>query len=160
MNGQSTPRMDYVQSATAAENASSVLYNLSEQCLMAHTLRAVEMYIRNEYKKLIFPIVLQVEKGVRARFRGSKSWTIVTDYNAYISVDEELSHDQKRVCIAHECFHILEFFRPTKSNRERIEEICDIFANKLCEKHHQFYSEPANIEKCKFHGLPINCKRY
>jgi hypothetical protein len=158
MSEPALPKMTFEHSAATAENASVVIYNLSEQSLMAHTLRAVEAYIRSEYKKSIFPIILLVEKGVRNRHR-SKSWTIVTDYNAYISVDEEMSHDQKRVCIAHECFHVLEFFRPVKSERSRIEEVCDIFANKLCEKHHNFYCDGTNIEKCKFHGLPINAQR-
>jgi hypothetical protein len=151
--------MDYPNSVSRAENETSVIYNLAEQSLMAHTLRAVETLIRKEYKKRIFPIILQVEKGVMSRY-GSKSWAIVTDFNAFIVVDEDLAHNQKRVCIAHECFHVLEFFRPVKSDRQNIEEICDAFANTLCKKHHEYYCKPENVDKCKFEGLPINCRRH
>ena len=42
MNGAAAPQMSLVQSVAAAENLAHVIYNLSERCLMAHTLRAVE----------------------------------------------------------------------------------------------------------------------
>jgi Zn-dependent peptidase ImmA (M78 family) len=150
--------MDFTSSILAAENLSEVVYGLSERCLMAHSIRAIEWQITREYNKNVFPIVLIVEKGVHERWR-SKSWAIVTADNAYIFIEEELSRDQKRVCIAHECYHILEFFRPVKSDKAKIEDVCDRFANELCKKHNAFYNNPEKVNECKFGKLPINSKR-
>ena len=159
MTGPVLPAMDYARSIAAAENISGVIYNLSEQCLMAHTLRAVELHITREYNKNEFPIILVVEDGVIKRWN-SKSWTFVTADCAYIWIEQELSRDQKRVCIAHEAYHVLEFFRPVKSDKSRIEDICDQFANDLCRKHDLFYRDPDKVKTCMFNGLPINSKRH
>ena len=158
MTTPALPAMDYDRSITTAENIAGVIYNLSEQCLMAHTLRAVEWHITREYNKNVFPIVLTVEEGVIDRWH-SKSWTVVTADFAHIFIEHELSRDQKRVCIAHEAYHVLEFFRPVKSDRNRIEDICDQFANELCRKHDQFYRNPEKVKTCMFGRLPINSKR-
>jgi hypothetical protein len=150
--------MDFEQSIAAAENLSNLVYTLSERCLMAHTLRAVEWHICDEYNKIVFPITLTVEADVLRRHR-SKSYVVATAYNASIFIEETLSRDQKRVCIAHECYHILEFFQPNKSFGARIEDICDQFANDLCRKHKAFYDSPDKIAQfCKFTNLPINSR--
>jgi hypothetical protein len=148
------PAMDFEQSIAAAGNLAEVIYNLSQQCLMAHTLRACEFHIASEYNKNRFPITLTIEKSTL----GKKSWVLVTGDYAAIFIEENLSRDQQRVCIAHECYHILEFFRPIKSHHPKIEDISDEFANGLCKKHNEFYNDPAKIAACKFLKLPINCK--
>jgi hypothetical protein len=158
MTNPALPAMDFTRSIAAAENISGVIYNLSEQCLMAHTLRAVEWHITREYNKNEFPIILTVEDGVIDRWR-SKSWTIVTADSAHVFIEQSMSRDQKRVCIAHEAYHVLEFFRPVKSDKSRIEDICDHFANDLCGKHDAFYRDPVKVKSCIFGKLPINSKR-
>ena len=159
MNGESGAFMDLAESMTAAGNLAEVIYNLSERSLMAHTLRAVESHICDEYSKRFFPIGLVVEPGVQARYKGKKSWLLITDKNAQIFVEATLAKDQKRVCIAYECYHILEFFRPKKSHPGNIEDICDAFANALCMKHKAFYDDPHKVaEFCKFGHLPIRSR--
>jgi hypothetical protein len=153
------PVMNLVDSLVSAENFAGVIYNLSEQCFMAHTLRAVECHITREYNKTEFPIILVVEDGVQSRWN-SKSWSFPTGTCAYIWVDEKLDRDQMRVCIAHEAYHIIEYFRPTKSSREHLEEVCDKFANELCTQHDAFYKNPEKVKKCEFGRLPINSKRH
>ena len=158
MNGATGAFMDFAESINAAENLATVVYNLSERCLMAHTLRAVECHICAEYNKHFFPITLTVEKGVQIRSQ-AKSSVFVTDHNAYIFIEEELSRDQQRVCIAHECYHILEFFKPKKSDKSRIEDICDQFANAVCMQHKAFYDSPEKVAQfCKFGQLPIKSR--
>lgn len=158
MSGTSRPSLDYAASTTSALNLAEVIYSQSERCLMAHTLRAVESFIAKEYQKPHFTIALQVEQGVQARWK-SKSWIIIRPNDAIILIDEGLSRDQKRVCIAHECYHLLDQFRPNRSDPKAIEEICDHFANALCEQHNKFYRDPQKIAQCQFNGLPINAKR-
>jgi hypothetical protein len=60
MNGAQGATMDFAESVAAAENLANVVYNLSERCLMAHTLRAVEWHVCEEYNKNVFPIILTV----------------------------------------------------------------------------------------------------
>jgi hypothetical protein len=158
MTPHTPPPMDYTTSMQAAENLAEVIYNLSEQCLMAHTLRAVEWHITREYNKDEFSIILVVEGGVQNRWH-SKSWSFPTSTCAYIWVDETLDRDQKRVCIAHEAYHILEYMRPVKSNPPRLEDVCDHFANNLCKQHDAFYKNPAKVKACEFGKLPVNSKR-
>lgn len=158
MNGDTSPKMDRFQAEATALNAVELIYNLSEQCLMAHTIRAIETHVCREYRKPHYPIILHVDRGVQSRW-GSKSWAIVTATVAHVQVEANLSRDQQRVCIAHECYHILEFFRPTKTKKADKEDFCDLFANKLCEKHNSFYNNHEKVSGCKFGHLPINSKR-
>jgi hypothetical protein len=160
MNGDTPqPPLGFEESIEAAQNLAAVIYNLSEQCLMAHTIRAVEWYVTREYQKPRYSIVLQVEAGVNKRW-GAKSWALLRPESAVILIDEDLSRDQKRVCVAHECYHVLEQFRLRKSDQHRIEDICDQFANDLCKKHDKFYRDDAKIALCRFGSLPINSKRH
>lgn len=158
MTSPTPPTLDFDRSIQASENLAAVIYNLSELCLMAHTLRAVEWHITEEYNKDEFPIILVVEPGVLKRWR-SKSWCFPTASFAYIWIDDSLDRDQKRICIAHEAYHILEYFKPVKSDPVRLEDICDQFANALCRQHDGFYRNPDKIKACMFGRLPINSKR-
>jgi hypothetical protein len=76
MNGSSGVAMDLAQSLECAKNLANIVYTLSECCLMAHTLRAMESHICENYNKIVFPIILTVEPKVFLRFK-AKSYVVV-----------------------------------------------------------------------------------
>jgi Zn-dependent peptidase ImmA (M78 family) len=148
---------DQVRSNIVAENLANVIYNLSEQCLMAHTLRAAESHIRRETGNKSFSIILEIDDKITSRLQKKSHTTYAPQLNnACVVVAPHLDHDQKRVCIAHEVYHIIEHFKAEKTAPKDVEPVCDHFANALCLQHNAFYKDPEKIKKCQFGKLPIN----
>jgi hypothetical protein len=133
------------------------IFASSRKCLMAHTLRAVEEHIRGHSSKKSYPIIVRVVDGMLPRY-ARISWTLFTPQYAYILVDKGLSHDHKRVCIAHECYHILHGQGTHIPRPDIIEDSADIFANDLCRQHNNFYRDPESLKHCQFSHLPIKSR--
>jgi len=142
-----------------AHSLAGDIYSYSKQALMAHSVRAVKEHLRKKYQMNHYAIVVNQSSEILTRYRRN-SWVVFGANSATIFVDQSLGHDETRVCIAHELFHILFSFEPgVEPHRFRgrlMEDACDVFANELCERHDAFYKDPTVIDtKCRFHNLPI-----
>jgi hypothetical protein len=143
------------------EEANSIageIYDLSTRALMAHSIRGVEQFLAKKYN-FNTQVVLLFEP-VFKHF-GRMSWCSVAANSGgltFIAVDDNRDWDNnhRRFCVAHELYHVLWSIGSTRPPQRniRMEQICDQFANVLCQKHHEFNDNPANIAKLKFHGLP------
>lgn len=143
-----------------ARDLAKEIYEQSKRALMAHSVRAVKEHLRAKHRINHYTIVIRQLTGIQSRY-ARNSWVVFGQRNATILVDQSLEHDETRVCIAHELFHVLySFERSTadpKRNRGRLmEDACDVFANELCELHNAFYQDGETIlRRCRFHNLPI-----
>jgi len=148
---------------TAGEIAQKI-YKVSTETLMAHSIRAVEGYLRQHYD-FDTAIVLQPSKEVLSDM-GRMSWCSVasnTGDPSYIFYQDdhpnwEKSH--KRFCIAHELYHVIWAVGSSIKTPRRdrtAESVCDIFANELCRCHDTFYAEQATKQNAdlRFQGLPF-----
>lgn len=139
-----------------------VIYKISEDRLMAHSIAAVEHFIAKSRKKykfenngLIFPIKI---KKVNSKIDNSNARASFGLKGAVIFVNSTASHNDQRRGIAHELGHILlsglRFACPEFlcfDTKAVTEKECWEFADSLCDKHHSFYSDPQNIKnKCLF----------
>lgn len=147
-----------------ARDFAGIIYSLSEEAYMAHSIQAVKRYIRERKgnRQENFIIVVRAVSGVDG-YSGRKSFVKVWPSKAIILVDKQLNREQKRMCIAHELFHILlcmETFLRTanfnKPDRSRmLEDSCDLFAKNLCASHHEFYCNRDKVlEFCTFTRFP------
>ncbi len=145
-----------------AEQLAQHIYDTASGCLMAHSIRAVEKYLRETYN-FDTQIVLQPCQHV-FRDMGRLSWSSVAANRGHITYityldDKDLDKNHKRFCIAHELYHVI-WSVGTSSGVSRTtgtEQICDHFANDLCRKHDRFYEEQAgtNNGSIRFQGLPF-----
>jgi hypothetical protein len=151
-------------SAITAASAQEI-YGLSKDCLMAHSIRAVELYVS---QKLSHKHHIVLIGGPRSVVSPNKnSWCLPGKPTSRIWVDDTLIHDEKRFCIAHELYHVILEVSPLDDAKleavakehaitkdEFVEQLCDVFARDLCAEHDKFYRNPANIDdSCKFHNL-------
>jgi hypothetical protein len=154
---------NFAEDATAGEIAQKV-YDLATDSLMAHSIRAVEEYLRQTYD-FDTAIVLRRDNNVLSD-TGRLSWCSVaanTGDPSYIfvqdtDVDRNWDHSRKRFCIAHELYHVMWAVGSSTSTPVRnakTESLCDVFANDLCMKHDAFYEEQAKVMNvgCRFQGL-------
>ena len=152
-------------SDTTASGIAKVIYDISTECLMAHSIRAIEHHLREQYD-FTTTIVLCPSKYVLSD-SGRLSWCSValnTGDPTYIFYqdDPDLDKTRKRFCIAHELYHVIWSAENSDNGGAvvardlRTESACDIFANSLCTLHDEFYKEEAtrNNGGIRFHGLP------
>lgn len=156
--------------ADVAREIAGSVFDHSTECLMAHSIRAVERYLGSfKYRVHVSLNVLGTEK-MRSLFPRDKEGL---DYlqsgcsvprvlvrnpskfqRAIIWVNGDGGHNNTRLRIAHELYHVVWSVMgigETKTKRSReAEEVCDIFARTLCKKHDQFYEKPENIGKLRF----------
>ena len=145
--------------------AADEVYAISRDCLMAHSIRAVEFYVSHKLQKPHHIILMEDAQD----FVLKKSWCapgIPVSHTSRIWVDPSLPHDEKRFCIAHELYHIVLSVSPLDEAlleatakecgvhpKVYIEHLSDKFARDLCNQHHGFYCDPKNIDNhCKFHN--------
>lgn len=133
------------------------IYKLSTDCLMAHSIRAVERYLLEKYG-FNTQIILAVENWMRADL-GRVSVSSVAVENGgitYIYVQDDIGFNQQRFCIAHELYHVIWSIGSSEpsdhDHSKNTEGCCDCFANDLCLQHHRFYDDPKNIDKLKSIG--------
>lgn len=135
------------------------VYNLSKQCLMAHSVRAVEYYIEHKLDnaELRLPHKIKVTESSPLMYLGKRAIVYISAVKTEIQVDKDLGFENKRMAIAHELGHIL--FAKCKGGNNKIskdldtESACQIFERHLCTLHHQFYKDPLNIARIKFPSL-------
>src|ERR1700744_5696656 len=116
------------------------IYNTSFECLMAHSIRAVEKYLR-DFHNFDTQIVLEPNKNVRDD-TGRLSWCSVASNSGnityiYFQEDADLEKSRKRFCIAHELYHVIWSVGSSSSvpRDKAVESTCDVFANDLCRMH-------------------------
>lgn len=126
---------------------------------MAHSIRAVEQFLRDTYA-FDTQIVLLDDKNV-FKDTGRMSWCSVASNSGdptYISVDarSDWDNNHRRFCIAHELYHVIWSVgsAPQVPRTGAVEMMCDHFANNLCNEHHKFYEDETNLKKLLFQGLP------
>jgi len=143
-----------------------IIYNYSQDCLMAHSIRAFQQHILEKYHAH-YDIVILKRKGLFT-ITGKKSTLNFFSTGVFVLVDADEPHDQQRACIAHEIYHLIlaakyisgndddqhKLMKKLPSCRE-VEDICDVFANDLCTLHHKFYESDEAVKKGIFHNLPI-----
>ncbi len=142
----------------SAREVANEVYSLSEQCLMAHSIRAVEKYLLEKYA---FPtqIILEISDNVVSDM-DRLSWCSPAQNKGdktFIFVDREWGdQDQRRFCVAHELYHIIwSVASVTPPDRSRNgEEVCDIYANRLCELHNEFNTDTAKRASLIFTKIP------
>ena len=151
---------DFELSATA-EDLAQRIYDTSTGCLMAHSIRSVEKYLRETYN-FDTQIVLQPCSHVLSDM-DRLSWSSVAQNSGHITYirywdNTELDNTRRRFCIAHELYHVIWSIGTASSLVRGIgtEQIFDHFANDLCRKHDKFYADQAKINNgdIRFLGLP------
>lgn len=137
------------------------IYALSEQCLMSHSIRAVEKYIEEKLENPIYrqPHRIRVLIAQPQRYFHKRAIAFIHVGRSEILVDSEanIGFEQQRLAIAHELGHIL--FAKGKHGKNRIvrdrdtESACGIFEKDLCRRHNEFYKKEANIKRLLFSSL-------
>lgn len=147
-----------VVNGDAARSIAERVYALSEECLMAHSIRAVERYLLETYR-IHTPIVLKLHPQALTEF-GRLSFCSVataTGFPTVIWVQSDADHNHRRFCIAHELYHVICAISSSSESVPRsryIEDVCDLFANELCRRHHEFHIKPETQARLRFDGLP------
>ena len=149
------------EAPATAERLAKSIYDISTECLMAHSIRSVERYLRETYK-FDTQIVLKPSKTVFPDM-GRLSWCSVAANSGDLTYiffhdDPEWDRNRKRFCIAHELYHVIWSVGSAANvpRHKMTESLCDLFANDLCRHHDAFYEEQAKAANqfIRFQGLP------
>lgn len=137
------------------------IYDLSERCLMAHSIRAVERYIEETLDNALYrqPHRIKVIEAKPLMYFRKRAIAFIHVGWSDILVDSEanIGFEQQRLAIAHELAHIL--FAKCKHGTNRIvrdvetESACAIFEKELCRLHSNFYKDERNVKRLIFHSL-------
>lgn len=140
-----------------AEARAKEIYKLSEDCLMAHSIRAVEKHLLEKYD-FNTQIVVAIEDWLRTDLGRVSGCSVPASSGdvTYIYVQNDLEFNMQRFCIAHELYHVLWSVGSTEpgdhSRSVDAEELCDCFANDLCLQHRKFYEKIENVDRLKSIG--------
>jgi hypothetical protein len=135
------------------------IYTLSTQCLMAHSVRAVEHYLEHRIDNLDHrrPHRINITESTPMFYLGKRAVAYIFVGRTEIKVDKDLGFEEKRMAIAHELGHVLfaksNFGNNTIAVDRDTEDSCKIFEKALCKHHHDFYCDPNNISRIKFPSL-------
>lgn len=128
-----------------AHSKAEEIFNLSTECLMSHSVRAVEEYFFRRGRS--FSIRIQIRKNFAAKAQ-SQALAYIFHNMAKIVVDEDIGKEFQRRSIAHELGHIVvafeELLTTGKLSRRAdkyAEDACTIFEKDLCARHHRFNSD-------------------
>ncbi len=130
------------------------IYSISEKCLMAHSIRAVEECVE---RKRQVPFRIRIKQSPTQKYLGRRALAFIKPMAAEIKVGMELDFENRRLGIAHELAHIL--FVSLYGNGKTIafdkptEDACAIFEKQLCSRHDKFYANEENIKKLRFQSL-------
>jgi hypothetical protein len=148
------------------ETDANEIYAISENALMAHTIRAAKHCF---FRKRL-GLDIQIEPVEDDFIEGNSISALFSRYFAHainhrlvkakIYIRNDASRPLARFCIAHEIYHLLiqfEKFDPVFGvwpggyllNREE-EDACDAFAWHLCRQHNDFYWDQEKLAHCRF----------
>jgi len=127
-----------------ADRLAQRIDDISTDCFMAHAIRAAEKYLHETYG-FDTQIILRPDRNILTD-TGRISWSSVAQnsgHKTYIAfpADPNLDKNHKRFCIAHELYHVIWSIGSASGAVVRnrgTEEICDMFANRLCFLHDKF----------------------
>ena len=138
------------------------IYHRSEQCLMAHSIRAVQSFLEENGKGRHW---ITITIGKPKRYLGRRAIAIINPDDTEIVVAEDIGFENQRLGIAHELAHLLmaklapfdevkqEVREAGVTARAIIEGACSIFEKDLCMRHHGFYANAENRMKLLFPSL-------
>lgn len=134
-----------------AETRAKAIFSAASSALMAHSVRGVETYLKNHLVRT--HITIRVVPNLYKE-TGRNSFLVDTGGGKVeISLELELTDDYKRICIAHELYHVLIWRDPTmkeQPTKAETEEFCDVFANRLCVACNHFYMSGKAVEAGQF----------
>lgn len=140
----------------AAHAYAKEVYDLSESCLMAHSIRAIQRHLEEKGKGQHWISLTHTKAG---QFLHRRAFAIIKPQYTDIVVNSTVEREQQRRGIAHELAHLI-FVKlrdsvPPLPGRINpiIESACDIFEKDLCKMHHDFYSKEENLKKLLFQSL-------
>jgi len=141
-----------------AHDWANEIFSLSEKCLMAHSIKAVEVWVDRERmatgKNNHFSI--RVRLGHAKKYLGRRAIAVINGDHAEIQVDSEIGHEYQRLAVAHELAHILFWVKKkVQSYDVDTESACGVFEKALCKKHDEFYSDPKNIARLRFSSIQL-----
>jgi hypothetical protein len=132
------------------------VYELSESCLMAHSIRSVQRYLEENGKGRHWISLTPTKSG---QLLPRRAFAIIQPQQTDIIVNLTVEPEHQRRGIAHELGHLLfvKFFHQRPPSLGRIDPItesaCNVFEKDLCKRHHIFYSLEANLKKLLFNSL-------
>jgi Zn-dependent peptidase ImmA (M78 family) len=135
------------------------VYELSELCLMAHSIRAVQMLLEQNGVPKYW---VNIKLSASWKYIGKRAMAVIMPNEADILVDGSISLEDQRKGIAHELAHVLcaKLASRTISSphgyaykAKAIEDACKIFEEELCARHHKFYTTDQNKPKLLFPSL-------
>jgi hypothetical protein len=124
------------------------VYTLSEKCLMAHSIRAVEEYIEKglgDSQVMRPPHRIKIRLCNSQKYLGRRALAAIDKVKGTteIQVDKDIGFEQQRLAIAHELAHVLFaiFIGDGKfiSFDTVTESACKLFEEILCVHHDRFY---------------------
>ena len=129
-----------------AHSAAKDIFDLSSECLMAHSVRAVEEHLARLGRQM-FAIRVRTRRNFAAKAQ-SPALAYIFSSRADIVVDADIGKEWQRRAIAHELGHIVIAFEEHKHNGKLkrradalVEGACSIFEQDLCARHHKFNSD-------------------
>jgi len=143
-----------------AQKSAQEIYELCSQCLMAHSIRAVELVVQK--RVLNYTVIIRLGSHVQ-EMAGKRALVDIDFGRSVIYVEKAITFDEQRMAVAHELGHILLAFHMHKPGDKlsrlpgkMANDAAGVFEHDLCLKHHRFYCDPANIEKLKFKSFDKN----
>ncbi len=132
------------------------IYSIAAESVLAGSIRAVEQFIEEKIDnpKSRFAHRIRVVEGDVLKYVGKRALAYIAVGGTRITVDRSLEAEHRRRAVAHELAHVL-FAKSNWGDGKIVtdretEEACVIFEKDLCKRHHEFYANPANVEKLKF----------
>ena len=140
------------------------VYQQSEQCLMAHSIRAVQAFLEAKGKGRHW---ISIKIAPTKRFLAKRAIAVITPDQTEIVVAGDITFEEQRLAIAHELSHLLfvkfgpgnfDAVRKEASDnhvtvKQLIESSCQVFEKELCKRHHLFYKNEANRTRLLFPSL-------
>jgi hypothetical protein len=139
-----------------AHSFAKEIYDLSESCLMAHSIRAVQSYLEENGKGRHWISLTPSKSG---QLLPRRAFAMIKPQETDIIVNMTVELEHRRRGVAHELAHLLfvkfSNTRPPSLGRIDIatEGACSTFEKDLCKRHHNFYSIEANLKKLLFTSL-------
>jgi len=139
-----------------AHDYAKSIYNLSEKCLMAHSIRSVQQFLEDKGKGKHWISIMMASSE---RYLGRRALAFIQPNQTEIFVDSHVELDHQRRGIAHELGHLLfvKFNNSVPPSPMRIdplmEDVCKTFEKDLCKRHHVFYCNQENLKRLLFQTL-------
>src|ERR1035437_4222580 len=96
--------MNETNLSDVAQKSAQQIYELCAQCLMAHSVRAVELVVQQ--RVLNYTVIIRIGSHVK-EIAGKDALVDIDFGRSVIYVESAITFDEKRMAIAHELGHIL-----------------------------------------------------